>query len=871
MLSWDDFDKEEKQETPPPTKDSPSETLSHDTASEERFVIDGYTHEDMVQIQDNILQSMKPVRAEDKRMIGGTSDINQLVPFGHPWAWEKYLNACANHWMPTEINMNSDIAQWKSDSVLTEDERRVIKHCLGFFSTADTIVGNNCVLSIYPYLTSPEARQFIQRQTFEEAMHCYIDGTEILTEYGFVDFRDLQEGVKVAQYHEDGGISFVVPSEIIRGKYDGEMVAFQGSNYCSIVTPNHRCVAINTLSAERRIEIHQADSFYPANYQIPTSGFLKRSDGSQAQFTDIDRFRIAFQADGYIANSHTKNMGAVTGKQCVVFQLKKQRKIDRLLGILNGIGVEYTLTPILTGKNSGHVIVRAWVPIAIELDKDFSWVKLSEIDGRWCSDFIHELAYWDGCWRPKLSACYTNTNRKAVDTVVAVAHLGNMRTGIRNVTVGENRSQCWQVHIYKKHTAAGKGIDRKVIQHSGEIHCVTVPTGMVVVRYGDCVTVSGNSHSYQYCIESMGLNQEEIFSLYHHSPAMRAKAAWCLARTKEIQNLEEKKNTVEGDQAFLEMLIAFYVVMEGIFFYCGFPAILSMGRRGKMSGVAEQFQYILRDECVTEDTEVLTPDGWIKVTQVTYETELVQWEPCLGLSFVNPEALSKSDVDYTYEFIDQEGKLHKRVSANHRIPYFTNNSLKIHTCIAEEFIPSEDINLVAYTAEDESDPNSFRRETVSGKTIVKNRIDEPTTVYGIQVPSSYILIRYNGVVSITGNSNHLNFGIDVINQIKIENPHLWTKEFQKRASDLIYQGTMLEINFARDLLPRGVLGMNAPLMEEYLKFIANRRLGQLGLPALFEGVSNPFPWMSEMIDLTKEKNFFETRVTDYQVGGTLSW
>ena len=161
-----------------------------------------------------------------------------------------------------------------------------------------------------------------------------------------------------------------------------------------------------------------------------------------------------------------------------------------------------------------------------------------------------------------------------------------------------------------------------------------------------------------------------------------------------------------------------------------------------MSGVAEQFQYILRDECVTEDTEVLTPDGWIKVTQVTYETELVQWESCLGLSFVNPEALSKSDVDYTYEFIDQEGKLHKRVSANHRIPYFTNNSLKIHTCIAEEFIPSEDINLVAYTAEDESDPNSFRRETVSGKTIVKNRIDEPTTVYGIQVPSSYILIRY---------------------------------------------------------------------------------------------------------------------------------
>ena len=120
-------------------------------------------------------------------------------------------------------------------------------------------------------------------------------------------------------------------------------------------------------------------------------------------------------------------------------------------------------------------------------------------------------------------------------------------------------------------------------------------------------------------------------------------------------------------------------------------------------------------------------------------------------------------------------------------------------------------------------------------------------------------------------SMHVNFGIDVINQIKIENPHLWDDKMQAEAAQMILEGTELEIQYARDTMPRGVLGMNAAMMEEYLKFIANRRLTQIGLEEEFKGVGNPFPWMSEIIDLRKEKNFFETRVTEYQVGGALNW
>ncbi len=120
-------------------------------------------------------------------------------------------------------------------------------------------------------------------------------------------------------------------------------------------------------------------------------------------------------------------------------------------------------------------------------------------------------------------------------------------------------------------------------------------------------------------------------------------------------------------------------------------------------------------------------------------------------------------------------------------------------------------------------------------------------------------------------SMHCNFGIDLINQIKIENPHLWTPEFRKEISGLMKQGVELEYRYAEDTLPRGVLGLNAAMFKEYLRFIANRRCQQIGLEAPYPGAANPFPWMSEMLDLKKERNFFETRVIEYQTGGALNW
>lgn len=413
MLSWDDFDNDDtpkKESKPADTKTAQlEEQLNHvgdDLANEARSIQADDSEDvrrakaalDELDVQeglDDLEGTSGRVQVDDKQMINCRADLNQLVPFKYDWAWQKYLDGCANHWMPQEINMTADIALWKSQDGLTEDERRIVMRNLGFFSTADSLVANNLVLATYRLITNPECRQYILRQAFEEAIH---------------------------------------------------------------------------------------------------------------------------------------------------------------------------------------------------------------------------------------------------------------------------------------------------------------------------------THAYQYCIESLGMDEGEVFNMYREVPSVAKKAAWGLKYTRSISDPTFQTGTEETDRQFLRNLIAYYCVLEGIFFYCGFSQILSMGRRNKMTGVAEQFQYILRDE-----------------------------------------------------------------------------------------------------------------------------------------------------------SMHLNFGIDMINQIKIENPHLWDEGMKDDARQMLLQGTQLEIEYARDTMPRGVLGMNAVMMEEYLKFIANRRLVQIGLKEEFPNVTNPFPWMSEMMDLKKEKNFFETRVIEYQTGGALSW
>jgi len=119
-------------------------------------------------------------------------------------------------------------------------------------------------------------------------------------------------------------------------------------------------------------------------------------------------------------------------------------------------------------------------------------------------------------------------------------------------------------------------------------------------------------------------------------------------------------------------------------------------------------------------------------------------------------------------------------------------------------------------------------------------------------------------------SIHLAFGCDLINTIKAENPEIWTPQFQQEIVELIKQAVVLEKNYAHDACPQGLLGINAEQFSEYVEHIADRRLERIDLPKVY-GRKNPFPWMSQATDLNKEKNFFETRVTEYQTAGSLDW
>ena len=113
------------------------------------------------------------IQVDDKKIINCRADLNQLVPLKYDWAWQKYLDGCANHWMPQEINMTADLALWRDPNGLTDDERTVIKRNLGFFASADSLVANNLVLAVYRHITNPECRQYLLRQSFEEAVHTH--------------------------------------------------------------------------------------------------------------------------------------------------------------------------------------------------------------------------------------------------------------------------------------------------------------------------------------------------------------------------------------------------------------------------------------------------------------------------------------------------------------------------------------------------------------------------------------------------------------------------------------------------------------------------------------------------------------------------
>ena len=215
MLSWDEFDKEDGADAVVANKASAQlADMSIDkldqvggaaavearavAADDSDAVARAKASLDQLDIAEGLAElegTAARVAVDEKRMINCRADLNQLVPFKYDWAWQKYLDGCANHWMPQEVNMNADIALWKTPDGLTDDERRIVMRNLGFFSTADSLVANNLALAVYRLITNPECRQYILRQTFEEAIHTHA--------YQYcIESLGMDEGAIFNMYHE---------------------------------------------------------------------------------------------------------------------------------------------------------------------------------------------------------------------------------------------------------------------------------------------------------------------------------------------------------------------------------------------------------------------------------------------------------------------------------------------------------------------------------------------------------------------------------------------------------------------------------------------------------------------------------------------
>ena len=114
---------------------------------------------------------LKPVNADDKRVINGMTDVNQLAPFKYPWAWEYFLNANRNHWTPLDINMNQDVHDYHHK--LTLEERHVYENVLAYLTTSDILAMRNIGLAVMEKMSAPELQIYQARQVYEESLHTW--------------------------------------------------------------------------------------------------------------------------------------------------------------------------------------------------------------------------------------------------------------------------------------------------------------------------------------------------------------------------------------------------------------------------------------------------------------------------------------------------------------------------------------------------------------------------------------------------------------------------------------------------------------------------------------------------------------------------
>lgn len=307
---------------------------------------------------------------------------------------------------------------------------------------------------------------------------CYSEDTLFLTNYGWKSIDDIKQGALVAQVEEDGSYTFVQPSKIVDEPYEGEMYKYTDfhGKMDLLVTPNHRMV----YKQFDNWKVDYAENCKPNNY---TKQFIRSAKalnkGRKLSF--IERLNIAFQADGSYQTGVTSS---------IRFSFSKIRKIQRLENLLKENNIEYTTYNLGDGKTEFNIKIDK-----SQVCKDFNWVNINDLCSNWCQEFIEELSHWDSCVRNEGRVKFDTTNTAVIYTVELIALSAGYGCLISEYEDERSElfSKVYTANILLDNKLGGQSVQIEKTNYKGNIVCVTVPTGRVVVKRNRCTMVCGNS------------------------------------------------------------------------------------------------------------------------------------------------------------------------------------------------------------------------------------------------------------------------------------------------------------------------------------------------------------------------------------------
>jgi ribonucleotide reductase beta subunit family protein with ferritin-like domain/glutaredoxin len=313
-------------------------------------------------------------------------------------------------------------------------------------------------------------------------------------------------------------------------------------------------------------------------------------------------------------------------------------------------------------------------------------------------------------------------------------------------------------------------------------------------------------------------------------------------------------NTLRG----LGLSLAKSVFNEGVALFASFVMLLNFQRFGKMKGMGKVVEWSIRDEALISGTQVVTESGNKNIEDITLEDLVLQFDmETREFSFVNPTKTQGVIRDESYVFEHPEFRQH--VSPNHRVIYEEDG--EIRECLAKDFTPADNKYLLVL---DEMKYKKIKSTEVK----ITHKQHDPENFYCLAVPGKSFVIDDDGRKSVTGNSMHVEGNSKLFKTFCKEHSRVVDDEFKKEIYGISRDIVNLEDKFIDLAYEIGTIeGLDKAEVKQYIRYITDRRLLQPGMKPNFKVKENPLPWLEWVLNGADHTNFFENRVTEYEVAG----